>query len=307
MPELCLCDGAMPILLTAFDDDDRFDLPAIGAMLDFYAALELPGILALGQASEMLLLDDEERRRVAQFVALRPRGNMRLATVGNFGATIDQQARSLQRIYEQGTDVVVVALSLLPNGDNLGAQLLEIADLVPAHVRLGIYELPEPEHRLLTAAEVGRAAASGRYFFMKETSRQPESFRAKVAASAGSPLKIYQANLGMLPFSMQAGGSGFCGWMPIVAPELCAQVCDLSLPAEVRTAAQEALLAFYAVMVAHGFPASAKYILAQRGLPIAPYSRAPAAQTFFQRETSELDDYIARENPFAGISYPRES
>lgn len=307
MPKLCLRDGAMPILLTAFDDDDRLDLAAMGAMLDFYAALGLPGVLALGQASEMLLLDDAERRQVAQFVAQHPRGKMRLATVGNFGATLDEQARSLQRIYEQGTDVVVVALSLLPSADDLGAQLLEIARRLPAHVRLGIYELPEPEHRLLTPAEVAETAASGRYFFMKETSRQLESFRAKVAVSAGSPLKIYQANLQMLPASMDAGGCGFCGWMPIVAPELCAQVCDLSLPVDVRVAAQAALLAFYDVMVAHGFPASAKHILAQRGLPIQPCSRAPAAQTFFQRETSELDDYIARENPFAGISYTRES
>lgn len=307
MPELCLRDGALPILLTAFDENDRLDLAAMGALLDFYAGLGLPGVLALGQASEMLLLDDAERRQVAQFVAQHPRGKLRLATVGNFGATLDEQARSLQRIYEQGTDVVVVALSLLPNADDLGAQLLEIADRLPAHVRLGIYELPEPEHRLLTPAEVGEAAASGRYFFMKETSRQLETFRAKVAASAGRPLKIYQANLQMLPASMAAGGRGFCGWMPIVAPELCAQVCDLSLPAQLRGAAQEALLAFYAVMVAHGFPASAKYILAQRGLPIAPNSRAPAAQTFFQPETTELDDYIARENPFAGISIVRAS
>ncbi len=302
MPELCLRDGALPILLTAFDENDRLDLAAIGAMLDHYAALDLPGILALGQASEMLLLDDAERRQVAQFVAQHPRGNMRLATVGNFGATLEQQARSLQRIYEQGTDIVVVALSLLPSAEDLGAQLLEIAQRLPAHVRLGIYELPEPEHRLLTPAEVAEAAASGRYFFMKETSRQLNTFRAKIAASAGSPLKIYQANLRMLPASMDAGGCGFCGWMPIVAPELCAQVCDMTLPAEVRVAAQEALLSFYDVMVAHGFPASAKHILRHRGIDIQPGSRAPAAQTFFQRETTELDDYIARENPFVGVS-----
>ena len=261
-----------------------------------------PGILALGQASEMLLLDDAERRQVAQFVAQHPRGKLCLATVGNFGATLDQQARSLQRIYEQGTDIVVVALSLLPSAEDLGAQLLEIAHRLPAHVRLGIYELPEPEHRLLTPAEVADAAASGRYFFMKETSRQLDTFRAKIAASAGSPLKIYQANLRMLPASMDAGGCGFCGWMPIVAPELCAQVCDMTLPAEVRVAAQEALLSFYDVMVAHGFPASAKHILRRRGIDIQPGSRAPAAQAFFERETTELDDYIARENPFVGVS-----
>ena len=42
MPELYLRDGALPILLTAFDENDRLDLAAMGAMLDHYAALDLP-------------------------------------------------------------------------------------------------------------------------------------------------------------------------------------------------------------------------------------------------------------------------
>ena len=58
--------GAWPILLTAFDERDRLDLPPVGALLDFYDGLGIPGVLALGQASEMLLLSDEERFRVAE-------------------------------------------------------------------------------------------------------------------------------------------------------------------------------------------------------------------------------------------------
>ena len=301
MSDFSMPDGALPILLTAFDDKDQLDLPAVGALLDFYDDLGMPGLLALGQASEVILLSHAERLRLAEFVAKRPRQHLVIASVGNFGATLAEQARSLQRISEWGADVVVVGLSLLPSADDLGGQLLELTRLVDPATRLGIYELPEPEHRLLTAAEVAEVAASGRYIFMKDTCRKLETFRAKLAAAAGSPLKIYQANLQVLPPSMQAGGSGFCGWMPIVAPELCAQVCDLSLPAHLREAAQDKLLAFYAVMVAHGFPAAAKHILAKRSLPIAPYSRAPAAQVFFQRDTAELDDYIARETPFAAI------
>ncbi len=307
MSEFCMPQGALPILLTAFDENDELDLPAVGALLDFYDALGIPGLLALGQASEVILLDNEERLRLAEFVATRPRQNLVIAAVGNFGVTLADQARSLQHIYEKGIDVAVVGLSLLPSADDLGGQLLKLTRLVDSQARLGIYELPEPEHRLLKPAEVAAVAATGRYIFMKDTCRQLETFSAKVKAAAGSPLKIYQANLQVLPPSLQAGGWGFCGWMPIVAPELCAQVCDLTLPADLRDAAQEKLLAFYAVMVAHGFPASAKHILARRGVPIKPYSRAPAAQVFFQRDTSELDAYIARENPFAAISRTKAS
>ena len=302
MSQFSTPDGAWPILLTAFDNNDELDLPAVGALLDFYDDLGIRGLLALGQASEVILLSHDERMRLAEFVAARPRKSLAIAAVGNFGASLSEQARSLQQIHDWGADVVVVGLSLLPSADDLGGQLLELAQLIEPATHLGIYELPEPEHRLLTPDEVAAAAGTGRYVFMKDTCRQLETFRAKVAAAAGSSLKIYQANLQVLPESMLAGGRGFCGWMPIVAPELCAQVCDLTLPQKLRDAAQNKLLDFYAVMVAHGFPASAKHILARRGLPIQPFSRAPAAQAFFQRDTAELDDYIARENPFAAIS-----
>ncbi len=302
MSNLEIRDGAWPILLTAFDEHDQLDLEAVGALLDFYRELGIPGVLALGQASEMLLLNNEERYSVAEYVAQHWRGNLAAATVGNFGESLKDQARSLQRIYDMGTDVVVVALSLLPSADNLGEQLLELTDLVADDVRLGIYELPEPEHRLLSPAEVGQVAQSGRFYFMKDTCREIEPFSAKVKAASGSNLKIFQANLQALPPSMDAGGRGFCGWLPIVSPELCAQVCDLSLPADLRRLAHDKLLAFNDVMVAHGFPSSAKHILSKRGLTIETWSRQPAAAKFFGMSTAPLDDYLAQNDPFAAIA-----
>ena len=294
-------DGAYPILLTGFDQDDRLDLGAVGALLDFYERLAIPGVLALGQASEMLLLRDDERFRVAEYVARRRRGNLTIAMVGNFGATLADQARSLARIADMGADVVVVALALLPSPEALGEQLLSLSRMTPPDIRLGVYEIPEPEHRLLSAEEVGMIANCGRYYFMKETSRDPEAFSAKLEAAAGANLRIYQANLGALPGTLDAGAHGFCGWMPIVAPELCAQVCDMTLPANLRARAHDKLVAFNDVMVAHGFPASAKHILAGRGLPIQPYSRAAAAGRFFERAPAALDEYIEREQPFAAL------
>ena len=301
MSKLDIRDGAYPILLTAFDAGDQLDLPAIRALLDFYRDLGLPGLLALGQASELIKLSDAERYRIAETVAGHPRGGMAAAIVGNFGATLEDQARSLQRIHDMGADVAVVGLSLLPSAQGLAEQLLELSGMVSADARLGIYELPEPEHRLLSPAEVGQVAQSGRYHFMKDTCRQLEPFSAKVAAAAHSPLKIFQANLQVLPESMLAGSSGFCGWLPIVSPELCMQVCDLRLPAELRRRAHAKLVAFNEVMVAHGFPASAKHILARRGLPIQAHSRRSTARIFAARGTAELDAYIDAESPFAAL------
>lgn len=301
MTQLAIRDGAWPILLTAFNDKDEVDLTAIGALLDFYRDLELPGVLALGQASEMLLLNHDERLRVAECVARHPRGKLAAATVGNYGDTLAEQADCLGRIHDMGTDVVVVALSLLPSADGLADQLLELADLVAPDLRLGLYEIPEPEHRLLSPDEVAQVAASGRFHFMKDTCRQIEPFSAKVKAAAGSNLKLYQANLAVLPPSMDAGGAGFCGWLPIVSPELCAQVCDLSLPADLRRRAHDKLMAFNEVLISGGFPASGKYLLSLRGLPIQPKSRRDTAAPFFANGPAALDAFVARENPFRAL------
>lgn len=307
MSERAILDGAYPILLTAFDEGDALDLAAIGAMLDFYREAKAPGVLALGQASEMLLLNDEERFRVAEAVARHPRGGLAAATVGNYGDTLEEQADSLQRIFDMGTDVAVVALSLLPAAEGLGAQLLELAERVRPDVRLGIYEIPEPEHRLLSPAEVGMAARSGRYFFMKDTCREIVAFSDKVAAAAGTELRLFQANLAVLPPSMEAGGAGFCGWLPIVSPELSAQVCDLSLPAGVRRLAHDRLMAFNEVIIAGGFPASAKHILARRGVAVRPWSRRDTADVFFARGAGALDDYIAQHDLFSGIALAEQT
>ena len=88
MSDLEIGDGAWPILLTAFDEHDNLDRAAIGALLDFYCELGIPGVLALGQASEMLLLKNDERFRVAEYVAQHPRGDLAAATVGNFGDSL---------------------------------------------------------------------------------------------------------------------------------------------------------------------------------------------------------------------------
>ena len=259
-------------------------------------------MLALGQASEMLLLDHDERLRVAECVARHPRGELAAATVGNYGESLAEQADCLQRIHDMGTDVVVVALSLLPSAQGPAEQLLQLADLVKPDVRLGLYEIPEPEHRLLNADEVAQVAASGRFHFMKDTCRQIEPFSAKVQAASGTSLQLYQANLAVLPPSMDVGGAGFCGWLPIVAPELSEQVCDLSLPSGLRRRAHDKLMAFNEVIIASGFPASAKYLLSLRGLPIQPYSRRDTAAPFFAQGPAALNDFVARADPFRALA-----
>ena len=100
---------------------------------------------------------------------------------------------------------------------------------------------------------------------------------------------------------MEAGGAGFCGWLPIVAPELSEQVCDLRLPAQLRRRAHDKLMAFNDLIISSGFPASGKYLLSLRGVPIQPYSRRDTAEPFFAQGPAALDDFVARNDLFRAI------
>ncbi|MCA9837757.1 MAG: dihydrodipicolinate synthase family protein [Trueperaceae bacterium] len=294
-------DGLWPILLTPYTENNEIDFAALDSLLEFYHKEGVAGLLALGQASEVLLLSDDERFAIAEHVARGCKGKLTLATVGNYGTTLAEQAASLKKIAAYGGEVAVVGLSLLPSSENLADQLLDLASRLGG-IPLGIYELPEPEHRLLSADDVRRIAESNRFVFMKDTCRQIVPFSAKVEAARGSNLKLFQANLKVLPESMAAGSKGFCGWMPMVSPELCGQlVFSQNTPEELRQMAYEKLLDFQTLMVAEGFPSSAKYILAKRGVMIKPYSRVAAAKDFSEMSPSRIDAFIAKQRPFEAI------
>ncbi len=293
-------DGVWPILLTPFTASKQLDLEGLDALVSFYKKLGVSGILALGQASEVLTLSDEERFVIAERVAKQCQAELPLVIVGNFGQTLDQQAKSLKKMVAFGADVAVVGLSLLPSKENLDTQLLELAAKT-GNIPLGIYELPEPEHRLLTSEQVARVAASGHYVFMKDTCRQLEPFTAKAKAAVGTPLKLFQANLKVLPETMKVGSAGFCGWMPMVAPELCAQLIDHKTPEAIKQKAYEKLMAFQTAMVDQGFPASAKHLLLRRGVDIASYSRVDTAMSFSSKGATTLDHYLETNDPFSII------
>jgi 4-hydroxy-tetrahydrodipicolinate synthase len=291
--------GAWPILLTPFHADGSIDYDGLEDVLSFYINHHVPGMLALGQASEVLTLEYNECFEIARRLARICTGQLRTVAVGNFGANHEAQIQSLTAMAAVGIDVPVVALSLLPESSCLADQLLFLAEKVDSSIPLGIYELPEPEHRILTADDVRRVAQSERYVFMKDTCRQIELFTAKVQAAKGTPLKIFQANFQILLESLQAGCHGFCGHMAMIAPELIQQICDPTTAPEFRLKCFYKLLEFQAVLRAHGFPASAKYILQRLGVKVEPLSRVEAEVNFTQQNRAALDAYFAAQDCIA--------
>jgi 4-hydroxy-tetrahydrodipicolinate synthase len=291
--------GAWPILTTPFTDEGSVDHPALDRVLDFYIEHHVPGMLALGQASEVLTLSTDERFEIARQVATRCKGHIFIAAVANYGSTLEEQAAAMRKIAGLGIDVPVVGLSLLPQLEAMEVQLLKLAELVGNDIQLGIYELPEPEHRLLSPEQVNVIAHSGRYVFMKDTCRQLDTFTAKVNAAKGTQLKIFQANLQILPASLNAGCQGFCGHTAMVAPELMAEVCNPAVAAEIRESGFNDLMEIQNTMRANNFPASAKYILKTLGVQIGTRCRVGPSVSFTTENEAAVNTFLAQKNWFA--------
>jgi 4-hydroxy-tetrahydrodipicolinate synthase len=169
--------------------------------------------------------------------------------------------------------------------------LVRLCDLTDAP--LGVYECPVPEHRLLSADDTARLAATGRYYFYKETSLTVESCAVKIRAAEGTPLRVFPARLSTTPQLLALGAAGHCGVAANFAPELTAALCDpgRSDP-EYRDRVFRALEEVYSVTTSHVYPISAKYVLHRRGLRITTACRSFKADLFGDADRRAIDAFI---------------
>jgi 4-hydroxy-tetrahydrodipicolinate synthase len=282
--------GAWNVMPTPFTEAGNVDWQAFEEMVEFYARANTKGIFVNSQTSEVFKLTDEERFETARCAVELVRGRMGVVSGANFGATLKEQAHSMQSYADLGVDAVIVLVSILPNRQGLGEQILALGRQV--YGGMGVYEIPKPEHRLLNTDEVAAMARSGQFLFMKETSRTVPTYLSKWQAAQKSALWVYQANLKCLWDSLEGGGDGFCGVMVNVCPELCSIVCDRSLELQLRRRSFQALLTLNKVTATQLHPAPSKYILQKRGLHLTTKCRMCDDSGFTAAMRSEIDHVL---------------
>ena len=89
-------------------------------------------------------------------------------------------------------------------------QTLHVSKSVP----LGLYECPAPYHRLLTPAMLKWIASTGRFLWIKDTSRQNALITEKInvlKTVKDSPFRWYNGNVTTTLHSLKAGGDGYGG------------------------------------------------------------------------------------------------
>jgi 4-hydroxy-tetrahydrodipicolinate synthase len=264
--------GLWPVLLTPYTQSNQVDHDAIASMVEFYLQRGVTGIFANCLSGEVFDLWPQERAAICRTLVRCTQGRLPVAAGGNFGSTLAEQARELQRTAEAGIDISVILLSVLPQAGDLIGQIEYLHD--HTECLLGVYECPLPEHRLLSPQDLPRLTQLKRMVFMKETSRSASIFAEKLNYARNTQLRLYQANLRCLPAACAVGAHRTCGIIANICPELTLAYCrsggrDSDAPYPIFNA----LIVAHDVMTSQCYPASAKYLLQKRGLSINDFTR----------------------------------
>ncbi len=282
--------GAWPVMYTPFTESGAVDGGAVKEMTEFYVEKKASGVFTSALSGEVFHLSFEEALEIARNAVAQADGRIGVVAGANFGATLEEQAANLARMHDAGVDAAVIILSKLPSSDNMESQLLRLAELTSGP--LGIYECPAPEHRQLSAETAGRIAQTGRFHFVKETSRNAEDCAAKVRAAKNTSMRIFSATLSIAPQVLDLGADGHCGTVVNFCPELTSAMCALKDSAE-RSRIHQSLDVINNAVIYKGYPSSGKYVLQKRGLHLTAVSRAGDPAEFNDELRARLDDMLA--------------
>jgi 4-hydroxy-tetrahydrodipicolinate synthase len=273
-----LAKGFIPVMLMPFQNDGQIDYPALTRLTEMYLEAGAAGLFANCLSSEMFELSTEERLQSIRHVVQVAGGAVPVVATGTFAGALGEQADFVKKVYEAGTEAVIVITGLLAEEKDSDAvfneRIFQLLDQTPG-IPLGFYECPEPYKRLLSAEQLGQFVATGRVTYHKDTCLDINQVRAKIAAAVGHPFGLYDAYMGHAVESLRAGAAGLSCIQGNFFPELIVWLCknyDNPHMASEVAEVQEFFIKNMGVM--HNvYPTVAKYSLKQRGVDISTFTR----------------------------------
>mmetsp|Transcript_6224 Transcript_6224/g.16050 ORF Transcript_6224/g.16050 Transcript_6224/m.16050 type:complete len:327 (+) Transcript_6224:141-1121(+) len=285
--------GCFPTMITPFLESGEIDYPTLDALIEWYIASGCTGLFAVCQSSEMYYMEDAERLALARHVKAKAAGRVPVVASGTFGGEIEAQAAFVKEMATIVDAVVVLVCQMVPEDiDDAGwtaatSKLLELTGDVP----LGLYECPQPYHRLLTADMLKWCAGTGRFLFHKDTCCRTKPIADKIAAVNGidaSAFSFYNANAATVQYSVRQGGSGFSGICANFYPQLVSWLC--ANPDHPSASKLQTFMAVAENVVMYKYPRSAKVFLGQfDGFGIGSTCRIPNAPTLNEEEHLKLE------------------
>ncbi len=285
-------DGVWPVMLTPFTEDNRVDYNALEELVNWYFDNGSDGLFAVCQSSEMFFLTLEERCGIASFVKKAAKGRPVIAS-GHIAEGTQEQTEELKRMADTGIDALILItnrLAVQEESDELLKKRLEVLmKALPEELPLGFYECPFPYKRILSPEVTAFCGQTGRFHFLKDTSCNMDSIRAKLRVLEGTEMKLYNANTATLLDSLKAGAAGYSGVMANFHPGLYHWLCENYEKEPEKAGHLAELLTMCSLIENSAYPVNAKYALQRLGLPVTLKTRKLSADrlTYAMRREAE--------------------
>ena len=274
-----LPDGVWPVVLTPFHDDGKIDWHGYEALLDWYQTHDCAGLFAVCLSSELYYLCKAEQLELA--TRARKLLDIPVVAAGYLGDSKAEKLDSIKQMSDTGVNAVIIPVcQIVPQDAGDGTLLAEIEDILQHTdgIDLGLYECPEPYHRLLSPEVLSVCAESGRFKFLKDTCCNSEIIKNKIAVCKGTPLKIFDAYIHNLLTTLKLGGAGFNGLAASFFPEMLNKMVRGYADDPEKAAEIQSLVSVGQSVISNKYPACAKYFLNLRGVEIKPHCRNGCAE-----------------------------
>lgn len=223
-------NGVWPVMLTPFTEDDQVDLPALKRLVDWYIENGVTGLFAVCQSSEMFFLSLEERVALSKAVVEYAAGRVGVISSGQLSTDLETQVKEVEAIAATGPDAVILLSNQFAKEEESDEvwweNLKKLLSRIDPAIKLGFYECPYPYKRVISAEMLGRVAATGRFYMMKDTCCDTAAIKAKLEAIEGTQLKLFNANTATLLETLRAGCCGYSGVMANFHPDLYVWLCS---------------------------------------------------------------------------------
>ena len=203
--------GLWSVMLTPFLDNKDIDTAGLQRLTEFYIESGAKGLFANCASSEMYALTEAERLLIIKTTLKAAQGKVPVVASGTFSNSMDKCADFIQQVYDTGVAAVVITSQLADkeeDDDTLKkrtGQLLKLTGNIP----LGIYECPSPYKRLLSPELMKWLGESGRFFYHKDTSCDPEAIKLKIKAVANTPFSFFNADTPTARYRLKTADRGF--------------------------------------------------------------------------------------------------
>lgn len=272
--------GLWPVMLTAFNENNQVDVNGVARLTEFYIESGSNGLFSNCQSSEMFQLTNDERLLVIRTVMKAAGNRVPVVATGTFSASMQTSADFIKRVYDTGVAaVIVLSNQLADTGEDEGVLMKKTEELLglTGNIPLGLYECPYPYKRLLSPKMMKWMGETGRFFYHKDTSCDPEAIKLKVKAVENTPFAFYNADTPTALMSLQNGAVGISPIGANLYPELYSSLIDMYNGQQKQN--EEKLNWLSARLTVMGtvadlcYPYSAKVFLQERGFEISSICR----------------------------------